>query len=215
MQLWNQLSDKFLALSLREKWLLFVCGLVGLSMLVFTLLIEPAYLDLQEKNVKSMSLTQSNQKQQGELLVLQAKLNKDPDKEIDLELKKLLVESQEISFELAEIVDRLVTPSQMAQLLESVLNAGNGLKLESLESLQPEAISDNQENSDNSKYFLHPVRMELTGSYFDISIYLQALESLPVSYYWRTFEYSVEEYPKARLVFEVYTLGTRQEFIGG
>ncbi|MEZ8744342.1 type 4a pilus biogenesis protein PilO [Vibrio sp. 10N.222.49.A3] len=215
MQLWNQLSDKFLALSLREKWLLFVCGLVGLSMLVFTLLIEPAYLDLQEKNVKSMSLTQSNQKQQGELLVLQAKLNKDPDKEIDLELKKLLVESQELSFELAEIVDRLVTPSQMAQLLESVLNAGNGLKLESLESLQPEAISDNQENSDNSKYFLHPVRMELTGSYFDILIYLQALESLPVSYYWRTFEYSVEEYPKARLVFEVYTLGTRQEFIGG
>lgn len=215
MQLWNQLSDKFLALSLREKWLLFVCGLVGLSMLVFTLLIEPAYLNLQEKNVKSMSLTQSNQKQQGELLVLQAKLNKDPDKEIDLELKKLLVESQELSFELAEIVDRLVTPSQMAQLLESVLNAGNGLKLESLESLQPEAISDNQENSDNSKYFLHPVRMELTGSYFDISIYLQALESLPVSYYWRTFEYSVEEYPKARLVFEVYTLGTRQEFIGG
>ncbi len=215
MQLWNQLSDKFLALSLREKWLLFVCGLVGLSMLVFTLLIEPAYLDLQEKNVKSMSLTQSNQKQQGELLVLQAKLNKDPDKEVDLELKKLLVESQELSFELAEIVDRLVTPSQMAQLLESVLNAGNGLKLESLESLQPEAISDNQENSDNSKYFLHPVRMELTGSYFDISIYLQSLESLPVSYYWRTFEYSVEEYPKARLVFEVYTLGTRQEFIGG
>ncbi|MEZ8043103.1 type 4a pilus biogenesis protein PilO [Vibrio sp. 10N.237.312.C02] len=215
MQLRNQLSDKFLALSLREKWLLFVCGLVGLSMLVFTLLIEPAYLDLQEKNVKSMSLTQSNQKQQGELLALQAKLNKDPDKEIDLELKKLLVESQELSFELAEIVDRLVTPSQMAQLLESVLNAGNGLKLESLESLQPEAISDNQENSDNSKYFLHPVRMELTGSYFDISIYLQALESLPVSYYWRTFEYSVEEYPKARIVFEVYTLGTRQEFIGG
>lgn len=215
MQLWNQLSDKFLALSLREKWLLFVCGLVGLSMLVFTLLIEPAYLYLQEKNVKSMSLMQSNQKQQGELLVLQAKLNKDPDKEIDLELKKLLVESQELSFELAEIVDRLVTPSQMAQLLESVLNAGNGLKLESLESLQPEAISDNQKNSDNSKYFLHPVRMELTGSYFDISIYLQALESLPVSYYWRTFEYSVEEYPKARLVFEVYTLGTRQEFIGG
>ncbi|MFA0248935.1 type 4a pilus biogenesis protein PilO [Vibrio sp. 10N.261.45.A4] len=215
MQLRNQLSDKFLALSLREKWLLFVCGLVGLSMLVFTLLIEPAYLDLQEKNVKSMSLTQSNQKQQGELFALQAKLNKDPDKEIDLELKKLLVESQELSFELAEIVDRLVTPSQMAQLLESVLNAGNGLKLESLESLQPEAISDNQENSDNSKYFLHPVRMELTGSYFDISIYLQALESLPVSYYWRTFEYSVEEYPKARIVFEVYTLGTRQEFIGG
>ena len=69
MQQWNQLSDKFLALSQREKWLLFVCGFVGLSMLVFTLLVEPAYLDLQAKNAKSMSLTQSNQRQQGELLV--------------------------------------------------------------------------------------------------------------------------------------------------
>ncbi|MCG9552308.1 type 4a pilus biogenesis protein PilO [Vibrio sp. Isolate31] len=212
---WNQLSDKFLAFSHREKWLLFVCGFVGLFMLLFTLLVEPAYLDLQAKNAKMTSLNQSNQRQQGELLVLQAQLNKDPDKEVSREYKKLLVENQELSLQLSKIVERLITPSQMSQLLESVLNAGNGLKLEALESLKPEAISNKQETSEYSGYFLHPVRMELTGSYFDILAYLQALESLPVSYYWRTLEYSVEEYPKARLVFEVYTLGTRQEFIGG
>ncbi|WP_146449575.1 type II secretion system protein GspM [Vibrio kanaloae] len=215
MQQWNQLSDKFLALSQREKWLLFVCGFVGLFMLLFGLVVEPAYNELQAKENQLMSLSQSNQRQQGELLVLQAKLNRDPDKDINLEYKKLLVESQELSLQLAEVVDGLISPSQMSQLLESVLNAGNGLKLESLESLKPEAISNNQETSEYSGYFLHPVRMELTGSYFDISAYLQSLESLPVSYYWRTFQYSVEEYPKARLVFEVYTLGTRQEFIGG
>ena len=145
MQQWNQLSDKFLALSPREKWLLFVCGFVGLSMLLFTLLVEPTYLELQAKNAKMTSLTQSNQRQQGELLVLQAKLNKDPDKEINLEYKKLMRESQELSLELAEMVDGLISPSQMSQLLESVLNAGNGLKLESLESLKPEAISNNKE----------------------------------------------------------------------
>ncbi|MGO2162072.1 MAG: type II secretion system protein GspM [Vibrio toranzoniae] len=215
MQQWNQLSDKFLALSQREKWLLFVCGFVGLFMLLFSLVVEPAYNELQAKENQLMSLSQSNQRQQGELLVLQAKLNRDPDKDINLEYKKLLVESQELSLQLAEVVDGLISPSQMSQLLESVLNAGSGLKLESLESLKPEAISNNQKTSEYSGYFLHPVRMELTGSYFDISAYLQSLESLPVSYYWRTFQYSVEEYPKARLVFEVYTLGTRQEFIGG
>jgi len=215
MQQWNQLSDKFLALSPREKWLLFVCGFVGLSMLLFTLLVEPAYLELQAKNAKMTSLIQSNQRQQGELLVLQAKLNKDPDKELDLEREKLLRERDALSLELAEMVDGLISPSQMSQLLESVLNAGKGLKLVSLESLEPEAISNNKETSEYSDYFLHPVRMELTGSYFDIAAYLQALESLPVNYYWRTFEYTVEEYPTARLVFEVYTLGTRQEFIGG
>ncbi|MEZ9706713.1 MSHA biogenesis protein MshJ, partial [Vibrio breoganii] len=111
--------------------------------LLFTLLVEPAYLDLQAKNAKASSLTQSNQRQQGELLVLQAQLNKDPDKEINREYKKLLVESQDLSLQLSQIVDGLITPSQMSQLLESVLNAGNGLKLESLESLKPEAISNN------------------------------------------------------------------------
>ena len=215
MPQWNQLSDKYLALSPREKWLLFVCGFVGLSMLLFTLLVEPAYLELQAKNAKMTSLIQSNQRQQGELLVLQAKLNKDPDKELALEREKLLRERAALSLELAEMVDGRISPSQMSQLLESVLNAGKGLKLVSLESLEPEAISNNKESSEYSDYFLHPVRMELTGSYFDIAAYLEALESLPVSYYWRTFEYTVEEYPKARLVFEVYTLGTRQEFIGG
>ncbi|MFA0521336.1 type 4a pilus biogenesis protein PilO, partial [Vibrio sp. 10N.222.55.E8] len=109
--------------------------------------------------------------------------------------------------QLSEIVEGLISPSQMSQLLENVLKAGDGLKLESLESLKPEAISNNQETSEYSGYFLHPVRMELTGSYFDIAAYLQALESLPVNYYWRTFKYTVEEYPKARLVLEVYTLG--------
>ena len=142
-------------------------------------------------------------------------MNKDPDKELDLEREKLLRERDALSLELAEMLHGLISPSQMSQLLESVLNASNGLKLESLESLKPEAISNNKESSEYSDYFLHPVRMELTGSYFDIAAYLEALESLPVSYYWRTFEYTVEEYPKARLVFEVYTLGTRQEFIGG
>ncbi|MFA0520012.1 MSHA biogenesis protein MshJ, partial [Vibrio sp. 10N.222.55.E8] len=42
MQWWNQLNDKFLVLSQREKWLIVVCGLVGVSMLLFITLLEPA-----------------------------------------------------------------------------------------------------------------------------------------------------------------------------
>ena len=72
MQRWEQYSDKFLALSSREKWLVLLCGFVGLFMLLFSVLVEPAYNDLQAKRAKSMSLTQSNQRLEGELLVLQA-----------------------------------------------------------------------------------------------------------------------------------------------
>jgi MSHA biogenesis protein MshJ len=62
---------------------------------------------------------------------------------------------------------------------------------------------------------VHPVRLELTGNYFAIRDYLLALESLPVKYYWRSFKYQVETYPQARLILQVYTLGSREEFIGG
>ncbi|MDN3617800.1 MAG: type 4a pilus biogenesis protein PilO [Vibrio gallaecicus] len=215
MQQWTVISDKFLALSSREKWLVTLCGVIGLSLVLFTLVFEPAYKSLQASKIEHRNLVQGNQRLQGELLVLQAKLKRNPDKDIDIEYKNLLVQSQDLSMKLAEVIDGLITPTQMTDLLESVLSSGKKLKLVSLESLKPESISNQKSASDQSGYFLHPVRMELTGSYFDIAAYLQALEALPVQYYWRNFQYTVEEYPNARLVFEVYTLGTRQEFIGG
>lgn len=215
MQQWTIISDKFLALSSREKWLVTLCGVVGLSLVLFTMVLEPAYKSLQANKIEHRNLVQGNQRLQGELLVLQAKLKKNPDKDIDIEYKKLLVQSQDLSMQLSEVIDGLISPTQMTDLLENVLSSGKKLKLVSLESLKPESISNNKSTSDQSGYFLHPVRMELTGSYFDIAAYLQALEALPVRYYWRNFQYTVEEYPNAKLVFEVYTLGTRQEFIGG
>ncbi|MBW3697247.1 MSHA biogenesis protein MshJ [Vibrio sp. T187] len=214
-QQWALLNDKFAALSQREKWLVALCGTVGLFMLLFTLLLEPSYKSLAASESKLRATKQSNQVAQGELLVLQAKLNKDPDKDIDVQYKKLLIQSQDLSMELSEVVDSLISPTQMTELLEGVLTSAKGLKLVSLESMKPEPISKKQTTSEYSGYFVHPVRMELTGSYFDIASYLKTLEELPVRYYWRSFQYKVEEYPQARLIFEVYTLGTRQEFIGG
>lgn len=41
------------------------------------------------------------------------------------------------------------------------------------------------------------------------------LEHMPVKYYWRSFKYQVVEYPQAQLEFVVYTLGAKEEFIGG
>jgi MSHA biogenesis protein MshJ len=59
------------------------------------------------------------------------------------------------------------------------------------------------------------VKIEITGKYFDIKNYLVELEIMPTTYFWRSYQYEVEEYPTARLVLVVYTLGTGQEFIGG
>lgn len=214
-QYWQQLSDKFAALSSREKWLISMLGLVAVGMLTFTFLVEPAWLKYQSTSKQVTTLKLGNQRIEADILLVTAKLKRDPDRELNIELQQLMTQSQELSEQLAEVVGSLISPSQMTLLLEDVLSSSTGLHLVSLESMSAEPIVNREDQSQSSEYFLHPVRIELTGEYFAIVRYLEALETMPVKYYWRSFNYSVEEYPTARLIFEVYTLGTRQEFIGG
>lgn len=214
-QYWQQWCDRFVQLSAREKGLITVCGFVIIILGLLTLLIEPAFEQNRATSQRITSTKLNVQRIEADILLMTAKLQKDPDQELNQEYKQLMVESQELSTQLAAIVENLIAPSQMAQLLEQVLADSKGLHLVSLESQTAEPIVSNESNSSLASYYVHPVRLELTGKYFAIVDYLEALEALPVKYYWRSFHYSVEEYPTARLVLEVYTLGTRQEFIGG
>jgi len=215
MKQWQALSDKFEQISSREKWLISLCGAVALLLGVSTLVVEPTYLE-KERLTQQINATQlNNQRLEADILLMTAKLNKDPDQEINQKYKNLVTESQLLSQQLADIVENLISPSEMAKLLESVLAGSNKLRLVSLESKKAESIVPSSDDSQYSGYYIHPVRLELVGRYFDIVNYLEALEALPVKYYWRNFHYQVEEYPNARLVLEVYTLGSREEFIGG
>ncbi|MFH4563316.1 type II secretion system protein GspM [Vibrio diabolicus] len=214
-EFWISLEERFGEMSAREKVLIALCGLVVVIMLLFTLILEPKLNEIISNERQLSNLKQANQKIEIDTLRIQAQLKKDPNAEIDRAISNLLTESQHLSMQLAEIIEHLITPSQMAELLENVLEQQSGIHLLSLQTLPSEPITEDQEASQYSGYYVHPVRMELTGDYFSIANYLNKLESLPASYYWRSFSYKVEEYPKAKLVLEVYTLGSREEFIGG
>ena len=209
------LEERFGEMSAREKVLVAVCGLVTIVMLLFTLVLEPKFNEIARNEKQLTNLKLENQKTEASILRIQAQLNKDPNAQIDSEISNLLAESQHLSTQLSEIIEHLISPSQMAELLESVLAQQDGIHLLSMQTLPSEPITENKDASQYSGYYVHPVRMELTGDYFSIANYLNKLESLPASYYWRSFSYKVEDYPKAHLVLEVYTLGSREEFIGG
>ncbi|MFH4436748.1 type II secretion system protein GspM [Vibrio diabolicus] len=214
-EFWISLEERFGEMSAREKVLIALCGLVVVIMLLFTLVLEPKLNEIISNERQLSNLKQANQKIEIDTLRIQAQLKKDPNAEIDRAISNLLTESQHLSMQLAEIIEHLITPSQMAELLENVLEQQSGIHLLSLQTLPSEPITEDKEASQYSGYYVHPVRMELTGDYFSIANYLNKLESLPASYYWRSFSYKVEEYPKAKLVLEAYTLGSREEFIGG
>ncbi|WP_341661287.1 type II secretion system protein GspM [Vibrio sp.] len=212
--IWNQLDTKFKSLNQREKLLLVICGFVVIILTMSAWLIEPLAKSNQELERQVTLTSQNLQRLEADILIVTAKLKKDPNENLNKEYKKLLTESQRLSKQLALIMEDFISPSEMAQLLEKVLAETQGLKLVLLESLQPQPILG-ADNQSQTGYFVHPVRIELTGGYFSILTYLNTLESMPVNYYWNSFDYAVDDYPNARVTIEVYTLGTRQEFIGG
>jgi len=214
MSVLEPLSAKFSALTAREKWIIAFGGLVGVFMVMLTFLVEPA---LQRQAVQKSQLQTIEHtviRSRNEIARVTNQLKGDPDKEIDIKYQQLVLQSELLDTQLDEIVKNLVTPSQMAELLEQVLLSSSNLKLSKLESLPAEPIMA-EGQTQYAGYYIHPVKIELTGKYFDIQAYLAKLESMPVRYFWRSFQYQVDKYPTASLTLVVYTLGTGQEFIGG
>lgn len=214
-QQWKTYQSKFSATSVREKWLISLCGLVLIVAGLFLGVVEPDLVKQQSLEKRLQAVENSRLDLENQLLLLSSQLAKNPNQAIEKEFAELMTQSQELSEQLSGIVNTLISPAQMSGLLEMVLSQTDSLTLVALESLPPEPITGTSIASEYSGYFVHPVKIELVGDYFAIADYLTKLENMPVKYFWRSFDYQVEEYPAARLILEVYTLGTRKEFIGG
>ena len=212
MEHWIKAKEAFSALSQREKILITLVGWVAVIFISLTFLVEPKIAEYQkvERDITRLNNSISSLKQQIELA--QFRLQKDPNVEINQQYQALTLESQDLAELLSNRVAALVSPSQMAQLLETVLQESSKLTLLSMSTLRSERLLD---ENNVAGYYIHPVKLVLSGNYFDIEAYLSSLEALPVKYYWRNFNYEVKKYPIAELSIEVYTLGSSKGFIGG
>lgn len=212
MEHWIKAKEAFSALSQREKILITLVGWVAVIFISLTFLVEPKVAQYQkvERDITRLNNSISSLKQQIELA--QFRLQKDPNVEINQQYQALTLESQDLAELLSNRVAALVSPSQMAQLLETVLQESSKLTLLSMSTLRSERLLD---ENNVAGYYIHPVKLVLSGNYFDIEAYLSSLEALPVKYYWRNFNYEVKKYPIAELSIEVYTLGSSKGFIGG
>ncbi|WPC74437.1 type 4a pilus biogenesis protein PilO [Vibrio porteresiae] len=211
---WLRWSQLFAERSHREKMLIALGGLVILFLALQMWVLDPVLAQVAVQQKKALNTVSETQKVTAEIARLKTLLSTDPNAEVDKQFASLQVQSQQLSMSMSQVMDGMVSPSEMANLLESVLRNGNKLKLISLTSLPAKPVGKSKDGVDGA-YYIHPVRMELTGSYFAIRDYLSALESLPIKYYWHSFKYSVETYPQARMILVVYTIGSREEFIGG
>lgn len=222
---WQAWSERWDALSLRERGLLLLTAVLVPLILIYVLLIEKQWLAAQRIPAQIKSMQQELQHQQRLLDVLNKKQVVSPDDAAREELQSLREELKQQNERIQRAATNLVSPAQMLGMLRSVLAVESGAELLAARSLPVETMAlgdDANESSDEADaaeqvqalVFIHPFEVELQGSYQGIYDYLQRLEDLDGVFFWDLLDYNVEEHPSAKVKLKVHTLSSEEGWLG-
>ena len=220
-------------ISAREQKIVLSTFVVVLSLLGYMLMIEPLVLSSIQLLEEESQLVKTNTLLTEQIEKTKNRETSNPNLALEVQLKKLLEESQASQNKIDLLTQSLVAPKQMVGLLEKVLTQDKQLKLISLSNLPEEAMSiegrnltntsdasgasdasDNGTDSNEALIYRHTFEIELEATYDSAVSYLKRLDSLPWQLFWQDLKYESTVYPKGRLSLRVYTLSMSQEVLG-
>jgi MSHA biogenesis protein MshJ len=238
-QYWQHLVTRVDALSLRERFIIFVMLVLVLITAVNAFLLNPLY---AKQKILSEQIKQDRAKStaiQQELLQKVKASAMDPDEANRAHLVQLKAQLEKMQNALVDMQKGLVPPEKMAALLEDILKHNGQLRLLSLRTLpvtmlnEPEAsaakagaakteastasasqsASDKQQEKAAGAIYKHGVEITVQGRYLDMMDYMTQLESMPWQVFWGKAKLSVDEYPKATLTLTLYTLSLDKKWL--
>ncbi|HDX8354460.1 TPA: MSHA biogenesis protein MshJ [Aeromonas dhakensis] len=209
---WQVWADKLAALSQRERVLIMLTGVVLVGSIATYGWLDAAVVRLEQDRLALSSAQRDLEIMDLENQGKQARLARDPDQNVRTQLAGVDEEIGKLDAALkAQTVD-LIQAHEMPEVLEALLSRSANLHMVALTSLAPEPLMAGEQRIN---LFKHGIRLKLEGGYFDVYQYLKALEALPRHFYWKQFDYQVQEHPRAVVEMEIYTLSTSKEFIRG
>ncbi|HEA3084343.1 TPA: MSHA biogenesis protein MshJ [Aeromonas dhakensis] len=209
---WQAWADKLAALSQRERVLIMLTGVVLVGSIATYGWLDAAVVRLEQDRLALSSAQRDLEIMDLENQGKQARLARDPDQNVRTQLAGVDEEIGKLDAVLkAQTVD-LIQAHEMPEVLEALLSRSANLHMVALTSLAPEPLMAGEQRIN---LFKHGIRLKLEGGYFDVYQYLKALEALPRHFYWKQFDYQVQEHPRAVVEMEIYTLSTSKEFIRG
>ncbi|WP_279451798.1 MSHA biogenesis protein MshJ [Aeromonas dhakensis] len=209
---WQVWADKLAALSQRERVLIMLTGVVLVGSIATYGWLDAAVVRLEQDRLVLSSAQRDLEIMDLENQGKQARLARDPDQNVRTQLAGVDEEIGKLDAALkAQTVD-LIQAHEMPEVLEALLSRSANLHMVALTSLAPEPLMAGEQRIN---LFKHGIRLKLEGGYFDVYQYLKALEALPRHFYWKQFDYQVQEHPRAVVEMEIYTLSTSKEFIRG
>lgn len=206
--------------SLRARVLIFVVGIVFVYGVWELLLFNPI---VSKRKANQIELQQTDRnvsrlEKQAQMILNDAK--QDPQKQLEQRHNDLQKQTTQLSQHLYRVTTQLMPPSEMVQVIKSMLQTHPGLQVHRFTSKKPElvnpATSDSKGATKKTKKIIqtqhiyrHHVLIELEGSFFDILDYLKQMERLPWHIVWDDFEYKVLDYPTASVTVKLHTLSTQ------
>ena len=232
-QQWQEGSEKFLKLTIREQYLILLTGLVAVFFIIFYLFIDSKMASNTSASKKIAQLSLSNQSAKIVVLELQAGLQRDPNKDIREKITQYEAKLAKTDTKLLTLTSDLISPIQMRYALLDLLKLKKSVSLLSFELLGAEPLlsktepklgnntaessittAQSDQSSTGLNLYRHGIKIKLSGRYFDLRDYLTQLEKLPWKFFWQDFNFKLTEYPNSELEIEMYSLGTKKEFVG-
>lgn len=211
----QQLQNRFIDLSKRERVLILLTGLVIILLVGFLWFIEPALNKTNNAKKEARRLNAQVVGLEQQIAAIEAQLEQDPDKSVKDRIALNRRDLERLDLQLQAHTSELVPPGKMPALLETVLGKSDKLTLREMRSIAPtQLLKIEDEDTAQTNLYQHGVQLVLEGRYFDIQEYLESIETLPWQFYWKRFSYRVTEYPLAQVEIELYTLSTSPAFIG-
>ncbi|MGQ2964631.1 type II secretion system protein GspM [Methylophilus sp.] len=231
----HTLNSKWLALSKRERWMIFGAGLFAVVGLLDTFLLEPQRAKLnstQEEILKIQNDTTTLTEQMNTIATQAAPQPASNAFQQDIEAVNAKIASQ--SSDLVRISAYMVPPQEMVLLLKKLLQKHTDVQVLEMQSLPVTDFIEKQRKLIQEQtapasgvpaaasedvwlnvphVYQHAVKVRLKGKYFALMDYAQSLKALGQRVAWETAELK-SDYPENELTIQVYTLSGENAWLG-
>lgn len=206
-------------LSLRERALILLAALGVLFAAWDLTVLQRIESDVAQRG----SLREQLERRSAELAAsrdaLESLLVSDPHAEKRRRQSDLRLEIERVDELLRYHTGALVPPEEMVRLLRSLLATRPAIHVVSLEALGAEPLvaeAGTRPLAPGAELpvYKHAMRIELRAGFEETHAFLREMEQLPWSFFWDQLHYEVTDYPEARVSLVVYTLSSREGWIG-
>jgi MSHA biogenesis protein MshJ len=229
------LNSKWLALSKRERWMIFGAGLFAVVGLLDTFLLEPKRVQLNSTQQEILKIQNDTATLTEQMTTIASQAAPKPEnnafqREIDAVNAKIASQSSD----LVKISAYMVPPQEMVLLLKKLLQNHTDVQVIEMQSLpvtdfiekqrkliqeQTAPTPNNQQNSAEDIWqnvphvYQHAVKVRLKGKYFSLMSYAQSLKAIGQRVAWENAELKAD-YPESELTVQVYTLSGENAWLG-